>query len=67
MTDVFIALGFALIVISGALFLAFLGHISACGLETLARKCKEDRTSIGEAWNDLDDSREKQSSEQSGQ
>lgn len=67
MTDLLIALAFALIVILGTLFLAFLGHVSACGLENLARKCKEDRASIGEAWNDMDDSREKRKSEQSGQ
>ena len=48
------------------LLMAFLGHLTACYLEYLARKYREDRASIGEAWNNLHDSREKHSSEQGG-
>ncbi len=51
----------------GTLLMAVLGHLMACGLENMARKCKEDRRSVGEAWNDMNDSREKLSSDQNRQ
>jgi hypothetical protein len=50
----------------GTLFMAFLGHFTACYLEYLARKYREDRASIGEAWRSKNDSPEKRSFEQGG-
>lgn len=66
MTDMMIGLALAMTVIFVFLLLAFLGHLTASGLESLTRKRREVRANVDEGKNDMDDSREGRGSEQSG-
>ena len=67
MTDVFVALALALIVILGTLLFSVLGHLSACGLENLTRKKRKGAADVDEDTDDTGASRETTLPDESGQ